>query len=58
MASTSPAPERSLCLSCVYVRRVTGRRGQVYLLCRNEGVAAKYPPQPTLRCAGHASSSG
>ncbi len=43
----------SLCRSCVFLREVTGRRGQRYVLCRNEEIAEKYPQQPVLDCAGH-----
>ena len=43
----------SLCLSCSFVREVHGRRGQVYLLCRNEAIEAKYLPQPVLECHGY-----
>jgi len=44
----------SLCQSCAFVREVKGRRGQVYLLCENEEIAAKYPTQPVLACPGFA----
>jgi hypothetical protein len=36
------------------VRRVRGRHGQLYLLCENEAIDAKYPRQPVLTCAGYA----
>ena len=53
-ASRDPITETpSLCDSCNFVRRVQGRRGQTYLLCRNEIIGAKYPPQPVLDCPGH-----
>jgi hypothetical protein len=42
----------SLCGSCLFARDVQGRRGQIYKLCRNENVAAKYPAQPVLACGG------
>jgi hypothetical protein len=42
----------SLCQSCAFVREVRGRHGQIYLLCENETIAAKYPPQPVLTCPG------
>jgi len=45
--------DSSLCLSCRFVREVRGRRGQLYLLCRNEAIEAKYPPQPVLACRGY-----
>ena len=44
----------SLCPGCVHVRLVTGRRGQTYLLCRNDAIADKYPPQPVVSCPGYA----
>jgi len=43
----------SLCPVCIYVRPVTGRRGQTYLLCRNDAIPDKYPPQPVNSCAGY-----
>jgi hypothetical protein len=43
----------SLCPSCVFVKETTGRRGQTYLLCRNQAIEAKYPPQPVLACPGY-----
>jgi hypothetical protein len=43
----------SLCLTCTYVRRVHGRRGQTYLLCRNDEIAEKYPRQPVAGCTGY-----
>jgi hypothetical protein len=49
---TDSSPE-SLCLSCRFVRIVRGRRGQEYLLCRNDAVAEKYPRQPVLSCHGY-----
>jgi hypothetical protein len=45
--------QTSLCQSCVFVRRVRGRRGQEYLLCRNEAIPEKYPRQPVLTCPGY-----
>jgi len=32
---------------------VHGRRGQQYLLCRNDAVPEKYPRQPVLSCHGY-----
>lgn len=53
-ATPAPIAERpSLCATCDFVRRVQGRLGQTYLLCRNERIAAKYPPQPVLDCPGY-----
>ena len=43
----------SLCPGCVHVRLVAGRRDQTYLLCRNEAIPHKYPPQPVVTCAGY-----
>ena len=43
----------SLCHTCTSVREVKGRLGQTYLMCRNEAIAAKYLPQPVLRCIGY-----
>ena len=43
----------SLCHTCSFARAVSGRRGQAYLLCCNETVAAKYPPQPVVECRGY-----
>ena len=43
----------SLCQSCAFVREVTGRLGQTYLMCQNEKIAAKYLPQPVLQCVGY-----
>jgi hypothetical protein len=40
----------SLCPSCSFKRDVRGRQGQTYLLCSNEAIDAKYPPQPVLDC--------
>jgi len=50
VTDSSPA---SLCLSCRFVRTVGGRRGQEYLLCRNDAVPEKYPRQPVLSCHGY-----
>ena len=46
-------PGYSLCHACCFAREVSGRLGQTYLLCRNETVAAKYPPQPVVECLGY-----
>ena len=43
----------SLCHTCVFVRKVTGRLGQTYLMCQNEAILAKYLPQPVLQCVGY-----
>lgn len=51
MALTAESP--GLCDACDFVHRVKGRRGQTYLLCRNERIAAKYPPQPVFHCPGY-----
>ena len=47
----------SLCSGCAWVKLVAGRRGQTYLLCRNERIPAKYPPQPVLACPGFSTAS-
>jgi hypothetical protein len=47
----------SLCPSCAFVRLVAGRRGQTYLLCGNEAIPAKYPPQPVTACSGYRASA-
>ncbi len=53
-----PEPvQPTLCLSCSFVRPVNGRLGQTYLLCRNEAIEAKYPPQPVHSCPGYAPTS-
>jgi hypothetical protein len=38
----------------VFVRFVQGRKGQRYLLCENERIDVKYPPQPVRTCPGYA----
>ena len=43
----------SLCHTCVFVRKVTGRLGQTYLMCQNDTIPAKYLPQPVLQCTGY-----
>jgi hypothetical protein len=48
------ARQASLCHTCTFVREVTGRLGQTYLMCRNEAIPAKYLPQPVLQCLGYA----
>jgi hypothetical protein len=47
----------SLCLGCAFARTVTGRRGQRYLLCQNEAIPVKYPPQPVTACSGFSPAS-
>ena len=44
-------PVRRLASRCSFKRDVHGRRGQHYLLCRNESIDAKYPPQPCSRAS-------
>lgn len=47
----------SLCESCKHVREVVTPKGSRFLLCelsRTEPDYPKYPPQPVLRCGGHA----
>ena len=43
----------SLCPSCAFMRVVTGRHSQRYLLCRNEQIPEKYPRQPVTTCSGY-----
>jgi hypothetical protein len=45
--------DAGLCATCAFTQAVTGRRGQRYLLCRNDNVPARYPPQPVLTCSGY-----
>lgn len=47
-------PAASLCATCAHVRVTRGRLEQVYLLCRNDDVPEKYPPQPVSSCSGYA----
>ena len=47
------AAPASLCHTCTFVREVKGRLGQVYLMCQNEAIPAKYLPQPVLECVGY-----
>jgi hypothetical protein len=35
------------------MRLVRGRLKQRYLLCSNETIAVKYPPQPVQNCSGY-----
>ena len=47
----------SLCRSCDNVQTVKSERGSVFLLCKLAKTDArfrKYPPQPVLKCPGHA----
>jgi hypothetical protein len=53
-----PATSGSKCLTCTFVRHVHGRRGQTYLLCRNDDIPEKYPRQPVLTCAGYQDEGG
>lgn len=46
----------SLCSACAWVRITRGKLGQQYLLCRNDAVPVKYPPQPVARCSGFAAA--
>ena len=48
------AEPASLCHTCAFVREVTGRLGQTYLMCQNETIPAKYLLQPVLQCVGYA----
>jgi len=53
MADRTP----TLCTSCTFARHVHGRHGQLYLLCRNDTIPAKYPRQPILTCPGYQTSA-
>ena len=53
MADRTP----TLCTSCTFVRHVHGRHGQLYLLCRNNTIPAKYPRQPIHTCPGYQTSA-
>jgi hypothetical protein len=35
------------------MRVVQNRRGSRFVLCQNEAIALKYPPQPVLECPGY-----
>lgn len=50
LARVAPAAQASLCGACAHARRVTGRHGQGYVLCRCAEIAAKYPRQPVAAC--------
>jgi hypothetical protein len=54
LSDQGTAGPASLCHTCTFVREVTGRLGQTYLMCRNEAIPAKYLPQPVLQCVGYA----
>jgi hypothetical protein len=43
----------SLCSTCAFARAVQGRRGQTYVLCRNDAIPEKYPRQPVTSCSGY-----
>ena len=53
MADQGTAGQASLCPTCTFVREVTGRLGQTYLMCQNDTIPAKYLPQPVLQCTGY-----
>ena len=42
-----------LCGSCSFMRRVSGRLGQAYVLCRNEEIPVRYPSLPVRACVGY-----
>jgi hypothetical protein len=51
-----PSPDPGLCGTCRHARRVTTRRGSVFLLCRRAATDSRYrryPPLPVLACAGY-----
>lgn len=51
-------PAGGLCPGCRFVTVVRSDKGSTFYLCRLAKTDArfrKYPPQPVLACAGHAS---
>ncbi len=47
----------SLCESCGRMREIVTPKGSRFLLCRlslTDAAYPKYPPQPVVRCPGHA----
>lgn len=53
MGCVAAASPDSLCSTCIFARRVRGRLGQTYLLCRNDAVPDRYPRQPVRACHGY-----
>ena len=54
--TSAPIPP-SLCATCKFARFVTSAKGSTFTLCnlaKTDQRFSKYPPQPQLRCAGHA----
>jgi hypothetical protein len=48
---------QSLCIACRHMQEVVSGKGSRFLLCRlsqTDRRFPKYPPQPVIRCAGHA----
>lgn len=51
---------QSLCKTCVHVREVVSGKGSRFLLCRlswRDPQFPKYPPQPVVKCPGHAKAA-
>lgn len=47
----------SLCETCIHKQELISGTGSRFLLCtlsRIDGRFSKYPPQPVIRCEGHA----
>lgn len=47
----------SLCQTCAHVKEIVSGRGSRFWMCerhRTDPRFSKYPPQPVVRCAGHA----
>lgn len=53
-----PGADRSLCKDCAHLGVVTNARGSTFWRCKWPANPMKYPPQPVLRCAGHAPAGG
>lgn len=52
-----PDPRDGLCPVCVHVRVVRSARGSQFWRCSlatHDPRFPKYPPQPVIRCIGHA----
>ena len=52
--SRMPGGDRSLCKDCAHLAVSTNARGSEFWRCTWAENPVKYPPQPVLRCAGHA----
>lgn len=52
----APVNRVGLCADCLHARRITNRRGAVFLLCARAAADPRfrrYPSLPLLRCPGH-----